>query len=297
MARQFGAPYRRPHPERFEAGSWILDGGSRDLNDHVPDWDYQQDFVLGRTVTADLDGLREDCGLAPDSRVRFVAGYYCSDTLQRETGPPEDYLLRGAKRVDLQLEVKGSAVCRELDVHTEVTLLEAGSTESPLAPSKHGAMLWRNERVVRLEGGGSRFPVELASFEAAGQPGRAGWLLDWRTHDLDRPALGALRLLVNADREEIARAVSAPNDDHEARAIASTIRYDVGRRLMLTALEDRELLDRFPDFGDESLGRALADLISLSFGEESLNGLAAEARERPERFDARIQSALGIFDD
>lgn len=298
MGRQFAPPYRRPDSERFAPEAWVLDEkGARSLEDYVPDWDYQQDFTLARSVTVDLDGVRDDCDLSRTSRVRLAAGYQCPQTLHRSSGPSVDHHLRGKEQVDLRVEVQGSQVSGDLEVYTEMTVLEPGSADSPVAPVQPGALLWQDRRSIRLEGGSSRFPVELVSFEAAGRPGRAGWQLDWRRRDLESPVLGALRLLVNVDREKIARAVSAPEHDSETRAIASTIRFEVGRRLILTALEDEEFLARFPDFDEGSLGRTLADLIRVHLDADELEALRAEARDRPEEFNMKLQAGLGIFNE
>lgn len=297
MARQFAAPYRRPDEQRFAPEHWVLGREGIPLEAHVSDWDYQQDFVLSRQVTVDLGGVREDCRLGEESRVRFSAGFYCPDTHRREYGIPHDVQLRGKETVEVQVSVTGREVSGSLNAVTEMTLLEPGSNPDPLSPSRPGARLWRDARSLRLEGSGSRFPVELVAFESAGGfPNRAGWRVDWGSRDLDRPVLGTLRLLVNTDVEKVAQAVSGPNQDSEARAIASAIRYDVARRMIFSALRDDEFCERSPNFPDESLGAALRDLISLYFGSDSLDGLVAQARHQPERLEARIQDALRIFD-
>lgn len=296
MAKTFAPPFRRPSPDRFEPETWVLDRGENTLEENIPNWDYQKNFRLDRAVTVDLDGIRDDCGLTSDSEVRLTAGYYCSNTRIRETGPPVDLTLEGTERHELGVEVEGQQLSQQFDIYTEMTLLKTGSSVSPPSPTKRGTRLWQNSRTLRLEGGASRFPVEVVSFESSGLPSRAGWRLDRRNRNLNSPVLGAIRLLVNADRERLVRAISEPDRDGETRAISDAIRYDVAKRLIETALNDTEFRDRFPVFPENSVGQALSDLIRIHLGEEGLEGIAAEAQNRPELFDATIQAALGIFD-
>lgn len=297
MARQFAPPYLRPDEERFAPEHWLLGREGVPVEDHIPDWDYQRDFVLSRTVTVDLDGIREDCSLGKKSRVRLAAGIYCPQTRCRKYGPPRDLTLRGQETAEVQVSVAGEDVSGSIEAVAEMTLLDSGGAGSSLAPSRPGARLWEETRSLNLEGSGSRFPVELIAFEsAAGLPDNAGWQVDWGSQDLDRPAMGTLRLLVNADREKVAGAVLDPERDEESRSVVSAIRYDVARRLIFSALRNDDFCERFPDFPEHSLGAALADLISLHFGSGNLDALMRQARHQAERLDTRVQDAMHIFD-
>jgi hypothetical protein len=55
-------------------------------------------------------------------------------------------------------------------VRFELTLILArpGKSSSRLAPLLPGSILWREEKLIILEGQGTRFPTELVSFTETG---------------------------------------------------------------------------------------------------------------------------------
>lgn len=298
MSRTIARPFRVPLAERCAPGDWIVESPEQRLAGYLPDWDYQKDTVLCRTLEIDLAGIRADCGLSKDGGVRISAGYHCQSTMCREAIRPFVLPLEDdRRRVDLTIRVTGSEIARDLDLFTEVLLDTRGSSTGPLVPRRSGTRLWSDTARVRVEGSGPRFPIELVSFQEVGFPGRAGWVLDWGSRDFNRPVLGAIRLLVNSDHEAIAEAVTDPAGSDPSAAIASAIRYDVGRRLIFSALESKEFLESVGQFEPETVGAAIQDLITLHWKGTEIPALAAEAREEPESVERDIQAALGIFGD
>ena len=86
------------------------------------------------------------------------------------------------------------------------------------SPPTPGSVLWTHDSRVFLEGDQSRFPTEAISFAAhPTAPIGAAWVVEIDTTDFAAPALGSVRLLVNADHAVYRRLTDEPVSAQAAR--------------------------------------------------------------------------------
>jgi hypothetical protein len=138
--------------------------------------------------------------------------------------------------------------------------------------------------------------VAVVDFANAGWlAGEAAWYLDWDRSDFERPALGALRLLLNQQHKVVVDAVTARNPNEGQRAVLETIRYDVAKTLTTAALRSVDFLEGVDTFADGSVGRELARLLKSVLPEESPRTAAAILEEDPSRFDCELQASLKLL--
>ena len=102
-------------------------------------------------------------------------------------------------RAPVGIRVPGASAGGRLDLATQLVLRTPGTSPSPIAPRRPGAILWTQTDRIMLEGGAARFPVSAVDFAAMPRlPDDAAWALEWNPEDLESPVTAALRLLVNA---------------------------------------------------------------------------------------------------
>jgi hypothetical protein len=125
-------------------------------------------------------------------------------------------------------------------------------------------------------------------------PDGAAWYLDWDHEDLNAPVLGGLRLLLNSAHPRITSAVRTASDDPAAAIVRSLIECDVARQLVHAALDSEQFVERPEAFVDDSVGRMLADLLTMVWPGIAVRGLRQRARLEPSRIEAELQEALRV---
>jgi hypothetical protein len=121
------------------------------------------------------------------------------------------------------------------------------------------------------------------------EPG-AAWTVDWRPADLADPAMGAVRLLVNSGNPRIRAAVVSSSAEPGAEILRAAIQHDVARRLILSVLDVEDFVEDPGQFPEGSIGRAIADLLSIHWPSDDAPALAARARDFPQMFEMELQS-------
>jgi hypothetical protein len=195
----------------------------------------------------------------------------------------------------LELEVPGRLAGGRLDLRSSVVLRSADVGAPPISARRPGSILWSDTRQVHVEGSAARFPVTAVRFSGLPAiPDAAAWVLDWSPEDLGEPASSALRLLVNADREDIVAALRTGGVAPGAEALRSFVRLDVARALIHAALRSDLYVENSEGWDEESLGRLLSGLIERVWPGIPPHGLRARLAEDPARIDGEIQGAFPI---
>jgi hypothetical protein len=204
MAKITTWPYRRAEKHRLSGGGWQLrlPSGDVPLAEDLPSWDATADLRMVRKVYLDTSGVWTDCGLPVGTPLCVTACWEASGTKLRGTGT-RTVVSTPNERTEVRLGValKGAEIGGKIRVSVAVTL---GATieQRPIRAFRAGTLLCEDVIDVQIEGGGSRFPMEEISFQAAGPqfPKGAAWRLDWQQpDDLELPVLGSIRLFLNKD--------------------------------------------------------------------------------------------------
>lgn len=289
-------PHRTVREDRVVWGAWwrITEHGTREpLAGRLESWDYAQTIRLACHVQIDINGTLSDAGLSTDAALAFVATWDCPAALDRGVAVerlacPTDETWAG----ELVLNVPPGAVAQELLLERHLVLHTPTHNRASYAPHSGGARLGPStrDRLV-LEGTGSRFPVEATDFASAGYERAAAWTLEMDFESSADSFLGAVRLLVNAAHPAGQALLANPDS-----SLLSVLRYDLIRKLLMRAVEDREEFRKTEDLDEGSVGGVLADLCS-NILHLDLETALSKIRADPVRFDTLLQSRTGFLGD
>jgi hypothetical protein len=288
--------YLLPGDDTVEAGQWKDRDGIK-LGETIEHWDPLTELLISRAVTVDLDAVRSQCRLGPDSAFAVLASWRCPHRTRLGGAGERIDLgdLGGLVRAPVAMEVPGPESGGRLDLTTRLLLLTPGSDPSPISPRRVGAVLWTDSQRVALEGSAARFPMTAIDFAAVPRvPDGAAWYVDWDHEDLHAPVLGGLRLLLNTAHPRITSAVRTASDDPAAKIVRSLIECDVAGQLVRAALDSEQFVETPEAFADDSVGQMLADLLEMVWPGIPVTGLRQRARLQPSRLEAELQEALSV---
>ena len=297
MSKIIAHPYLRPDSSRLDTSLWEYTDGSVqvELPAALPRWDYATPIALRRRLTVDIAGALSDCHLPPSARLAATAVWRSTSTGLRGASDLRPFS-SDVTTVEIALDIDGSLLGGVLVLHTHLLLAEACPQANLLSPTREGAILWTDQTSILLEGEAARFPVALVDFSrlALATPG-AAWYLDVRRGALDHSTLGALCLYINASHPQVVGATQATSDDAAARAVVSTLRYDITRALVNVALDDEDFV-RAPDaYADGTLGATLRRLLQTVAPDHTVESLH-DLRERGAgELECMLQARTRLF--
>jgi hypothetical protein len=291
-------PYRTGSRTRLTAGHWRLTRGAADpvdLEEALDDWDATVNLRLRRSLVLDAAGIAQDCGLAEGTPLRVMAVWRASGTSARGVGTCREVVAEGRQEIDVQVEVDGAELGRDLHLSVAVVL---GTTLPPRAITawRQGSVLWEDAVTLRLEGGGSRFPIEEVSFPDSGIdfPDRAAWRLVWEADDLELPVLGSVRLFLNREHPTVRMMLDHP-ERPDSRLVTAFMMFDVTRALVRGAVCGEAFCTRDRPWPADSVGRVVDRILKVHFRGATPGSLRQMALQDPERFDAVLQDRLGLL--
>lgn len=284
-------PYLAAPAHALTADVWTTDTGAV-LPDRLEHWDPFTDLALARTITIDLDLVREHCRLGPDASFALTTGWYATATRLSDASAVDLGDLQGLVRATTSLVVPGHRVGGRVALRSRLILRHCGSDASVISPRIPGTILWRDEASVEIEGSSGRFPVAAVDFTATSHHTESAWVLEWDSHDLAQPVLGGLRLLLNSAHPTLTSHLRMGADDPAAAVIQSFLTYDVARTLISGALRDERFTASPRGFDEDTVGRAISDLIDVCFPGVPISTLATWLAENPERLDSGLQASL-----
>jgi hypothetical protein len=294
-----GVGFMRPSSDAVQAEDWLLNrgGAPERLPPIISDWDYNLDLGLSRTVVVDMARVRRECRLPEDSAISLAAVWQASGTaLRGVVGMVSLETDMGRQRVVVRGIAPGREAAGVLTLQTQLLLSKPPATPALLVPSLAGSILWQDAAKLTLEGGASRFPIEVVDFsKLLWAPAGAGWHLAWNSHDLYLPLSASLTLYINADHPPVLAAVKGTRREPHSDAIRSAIYYDVGRALVRGALNSDEFMEDPDGFPEASLGNAVRNLLHLLFPGDRPEALRSTMRERSEFFDSSLQESMRLF--
>jgi hypothetical protein len=290
-------PYRVPAETVVAAESWLLvtDDGEVALPEAVPDWDYQMDLHLRRTLRADLDRARAQSGL-PEDAVLVLSAVWTA-TGSNLSGPAQHVRLTtgGTSTVEFDVRLRGADLGGLLLLDTALVLGERRHDARPSAPRRAGAVLWSDRESLRLQGDAPQFPMAVIDFGHTSFPDDAAWHLQI-SGDLDSATMGSLLLLVNAGNKVTATAFEKAGKpgpvDH---VVLSAVYADAARIMIEYALGNADFTED-GNFPDGSLGATLQSLFHRLFPGRSVTDVRLRQRQSPALFASDLQAAVKIFE-
>ena len=299
MAIVTSYPYHQPRPERIQVVNWQVSPSVMEDGITLRDWDPSTPIEISCALVCDHAGILEDTRLAAGCEIGLALGWLSEGNGLRGCGPTLR-LLASSEPAPVVLELgvpPGKPAARLRIVATACLLEEVPHGRAEASPHLAGSVLWRDQRVLCLEGTAARFPVEVADFAQVGWlPANASWHLDWDPSAPGNLLLRSLRLRINSANQRVANAVASPRSrDPETRAILSMIYHDVGRSLIEGMLQCAEFVEVRDPFERGTIGHHVAALLRRHFPGEAASSLAARLRTRPEEFRAELQSRLGLL--
>jgi hypothetical protein len=296
MSRQI-LPYRVPREDVVQAAGWrlVLEDGELPLPEALPDWDYQMDLHLRRTVTVELDEVRGQCGLPAQAALSLAAVW--TATGSNLSGPARQVRLAGdgTARVDLDVRLRGADLGGLLSLDTVLVLAERRPEARASSPRRAGSVLWSDRIELRLQGDAPQFPMAVIDFSLTSFPVDAAWHLQI-TGDLDSATMGSLLLLVNERNPVVTTAFQkASRPSQTDRLVLSVVHADAARTMLEHGLSDEDFQDD-ANFPEGSLGATLLSLFQRIFPDQSITDVRLRRQQSPALFASELQAATKIFE-
>jgi len=251
----------------------------------------------------------EATGLGPGSKVLTQSQWFSSVDPRRRAGrfvtgvsDPYCLVLDGAQqRVEIPLDLPGTAVGEKVWVKTRITLLESVDP-GELAASRPGSTLWEDEKEkeVELEGRGARVSVcqvDFGNFPSRFPYADALWaVLFTGTVDesLRSDVSAGMMVYLNKRREH---ELVTHGESPEATAIRTMLYWDVGRQMFRHALSSQDYLEGTELYGSGSLGESISAKLRLVFPNMERTEIHQMMEEEPSRFEQALQSRLNLLEE
>lgn len=290
-------PYRTPSDDVVAAESWLLvtEDGEIAMPEALPDWDYQMDLRLRRTVRIDLDRARAQSGLPADAALMLATVW--TATGSSLSGPGQHLRLpqAGIVAVEVDVELRGADLGGLLLLDNALVLAERRSDARPSSPRRAGSILWSDREALRLQGDAPQFPMAVIDFARTSFPDNAAWHLQI-SGSLESATMGALLLLINERNTVTATAFENAGKPRPIdRVVLSAVYADAARIMVEHALGHEDFTED-SDYPEDSLGATLLSLFDQLFPDQSITDIRLRQRQSPSLFASDLQAAVKIFE-
>ncbi|MGW5608866.1 hypothetical protein ACWEWI_22705 [Streptomyces sp. NPDC003753] len=273
----------------------VVEDGEVVLPEALPDWDYQMDLHVRRSVRVDVDRTRQQSGLPADASLMLSTVW--TATGSNLSGPAQHLPLAEAGTVIAEFDVRlrGSDLGGLLLLDTALVLAERRNDTRPSSPRRAGSVLWSDRAELRLQGDAPQFPMAVIDFARTSFPDDAAWHLQI-SGGLEHATMGALLLLVNERSTVTATAFqNAARPRPIDRIVLSAVYSDAARVMIEHALSHDDFAED-ADFPDDSLGATLLSLFDQLFPGQSITDIRLRQRQSPALFASDLQAAVKIFE-
>ncbi|MGH3387444.1 MAG: hypothetical protein ACRDOO_01035 [Actinomadura sp.] len=261
----------------------------------LPDWDYQMDLRLRRTVHIDLDRARAEAGLPVDTVLKLAAVWTATGSNLRGTADRVRIEGSGPGSVEINARLSGSDLGGILRLDTALVLPEGLAGGRPSIARRAGSVLWSDRRSVRLQGDAPQFPMAVINFANTSFPSNAAWHLQIGGN-LHGATMGSLLLLVNEKNIVTATAFqNAAKPRPIDKVILSAAYADAARLMIEHALRHDDFGD-CTTFPDDTLGSTLLSLFRQLFPGSSIDDVRLRLQQSPSLFTSELQAAVKIFE-
>ncbi len=283
-------PFLRLDDQSVIAAQWRVVAAPADemlLADRLEHWDNATPVTLRRRVDVDFDAAGrqldvDPAGLRMSAVVSVATGGARGERHRRVawTAP----LSVDLHSTEVELVLTGEDLSQNLSLTTEILFL-AAEGGSPLSPVRTGSRLWKDQRLVHLEPGSARFPMETISFRnlLRGLGQNALFYVDGATGDREKEFSSSVRLYLNADDPAFVERVS--QGDPEVLRLMTTA---VLGQLVRPALDDDDFTPEGAPPG--SLRHVIGAWIERAFPDHPIGTVRSLLRHDPARFEAALAS-------
>ncbi|WP_199818947.1 hypothetical protein [Streptomyces sp. NRRL B-1347] len=290
-------PYRSPSEDVVAADGWSLvtEDGEVAMPEALPDWDYQMDLHLRRTLQVDLDRTRSQSGLPTDAPLTLSAVW--TATGSNLSGPAQHVRLseQGTATVTLNIRLRGADLGGLLLLDTALVLAERRGDARPSSPRRAGSVLWSDRESLRLQGDAPQFPMAVIDFDRTSFPSNAAWHLQI-SGGLESATMGSLLLLVNERNTVTATAFENAGKPRPVdRVVLSAVYADAARIMIEHALGTEDFAEDSA-FPDGSLGATLVTLFNQLFPGQMIADVRLRQRQSPALFASDLQAAVKLFE-
>jgi hypothetical protein len=260
-------------------------------------WDYNTQIKATRTIVVDTDAIRSDCQLGHDAMFRIAVVAESGGSGIRNLSYRHNLSVsESPEEITVETNLENDSLSGSLLILTILTLVDPGDNSGQFSPVTNGNILWKDSHSILLEGGGSRFPMEIIDFTEVGWlPAGSGWYLDWDRELLDHPFMGSVRLYINKSHRRVVKAVSSNTPDEEDKAVLSALYYDTGRSLISGSLLSSEFMGGTSDWAEGSTGYVLKGMFKTFFPGETREGLLNKMNNDSETFNAVVRERFELF--
>jgi hypothetical protein len=284
-------PYLAASDEAVRAGAWTADlgGGQGGLPEWIADWELSRRLDVRRRIEVDPEVLRRDTGLDEKARFNFAVTF---ESAFDDAAVVVPFGAAGeTASVEVAAQLDGSLLAGSVALTTTLVLAERGRVNGdPPIAHRRASVLWRDTAKIRLHGDASQFPLTVVDFAALGLPPGAPWFVEF-AGELESPAMGAIRLMVNEANTTVVEAIKHLEDGAtDLSGIRSALFADVGRTLVEHALARPDLNDEWPE---DSLGLALRAVLSRF--KEAPSELRAQRDHDPQGWASRMSATFGLM--
>ncbi|WP_213862147.1 hypothetical protein [Streptomyces aurantiacus] len=273
----------------------MTEDGEVAVPEALPDWDYQMDLHLRRSVRIDLDRARSQSGLPNDASLMLSVVW--TATGSSLSGPAQHVRMSqsGMSTVELDFRLRGTDLGGLLLLDTALVLAERRNDASPSSPRRAGSVLWSDRQALRLQGDAPQFPMAVIDFARTSFPDGAAWHLQI-SGGLESATMGSLLLLVNEKNTITATAFENAGKPRPIdRVVLSAVYADTARIMVEYALGNDEFAED-ADFPEGSLGATLLNLFDQLFSEQSITDIRLRQRQSPALFASDLQAAVKMFE-
>lgn len=290
-------PYRVPSEDVVTAEPWLLvvEDDGVPMPEALPDWDYQMDLHLRRTVSVDLDRARSQSGLPADAALTLAVVW--TATGSNLSGPAEHARLAesGLVTAEFDIVLRGADLGGLLVLDTALVLAERRPDARPSSPRRAGSVLWSDREELRLQGDAPQFPMAVIDFSLTSFPDDAAWHLQI-TGGFESATMGSLLLLVNERNTVTATAFENAGKPRPVdRIVLSAVYADAARIMVEHALTNEDFTED-SDFPEGSLGATLVSLFDRLFPGQPITDIRLRRRQSPALFASDLQAAVKIFE-
>ncbi|WP_328326918.1 MULTISPECIES: hypothetical protein [unclassified Streptomyces] len=273
----------------------VTEDGDIAMPEAVPDWDYQMDLHLRRTVRVDTDRARAQSGLPDDAALILSTVWTATGSNLSGPAQHERLVTGGTCVVQLDARLRGADLGGLLLLDTALVLAERRNDVRASAPRRAGSVLWSDRVSLRLQGDAPQFPMAVIDFTRTSFPDAAAWHLQI-SGALESATMGSLLLLVNEKNTVTATAFENAGKPRPVdRVVLSAVYADAARIMIEYALGHEEFVEG-ADFPDGSLGATLLSLFAQLFPDQLITDIRLRRSQSPALFASDLQAAVKMFE-
>lgn len=293
MRKNVVLPYKtlRSRSSALKAEPWYLKRADTDPEPlrsgySIEDWSYDTPLGISRKIEVNLPELLRELDLESTGaslelmHILHVGTLGKRMVLHREVFEEDAEIQQ--KSIDIALD--GHSLCERITLSSSIILRGELFGVAAWVPSRQGAIVWKDDTDINLEGYGSRFPMRAIPFSEAGRINSASpWHLEWSAALLHYSFNSAVTLLLNSDRKDFLEKVRA-----EDKVVMEQMVSGVMSEICAKVICSDEFLQGEGEFPEGSLGAVARSWIENALPSLSLH----EARAQYEMFPSEFHTAL-----